>query len=199
MAINYPGPYQVRLFYQTIAGGDLTEQHVLQLNVDVDTAADPGDPFDEWVLKSRLGAAPQLDTWVDDLVAVLVPHFKTTSSISRAELWKYTAGSFNAAFQSSYTIGEAGTSTDGVLYDREDIYTFRSTNGGLAKLYLERPIGNIQVTAQFPTGTAIINNLANFITANASPVIARDNGYLFQALNFLAGYNEASFKNRLRP
>lgn len=196
--VNYPGPWEVRILYSTLSNG-VSTNHVMRINVDVDTDPGPGSPFSDYDLISRAGVIPQLDTFVDDLVALLVPNYDDTSNFSVAELWRYTAGTFDAAFQSSYTIGEAGTSVAVTTQWAQAIITFRSTLGGSGRLTLMQPALLVNVTDAYPFAIANVNNLADFVVANASPFLARDGGYLFSPLNYMVGHNEAMFKRTNRP
>jgi len=198
MAINYPGPYEVRIRYTTPISGNTTFTHRLRLSMDMGTPADPGDPFSEWTALSRQGQTPQLDDWVDDLVALLQPLYHTGTTFVDAELWLYTPGTFDAAFQSTYPIALAGTSSTQNSLNAQAIITFRSQLGGSGRVNLMEAISGFGVEQGFPTNSALINALATFITALGSPVIARDGGYLFTPLKYLPGINEALFKKRFR-
>lgn len=198
MAINYPGPFEVRILY-TASASSIATNHQVRFSMNMNTEADPGDPFSDWTAQSRLGATPQLDTWVDDLMALLQPLFNTTTSFSVAELWEYDPGTFNAAFRSSYALGLLGTSASPTIADSQALITFRSQLGGSARVDLRRTKFSEAVTDAYPFGDTDVQALANFISAVGSPVIARDGGYLFSPLNFLRGFNEKLSKLRLRP
>lgn len=194
---NFPGPYQVRLRYQaaTTVG---SRQHWGSVNLDMDTPADPGDPFVDWVCKSRLGATPTLKAFVDGLVAVVKERYPATESILYAELWQYTPGSNDAHFLSSYDINVVGTNVSSLVQDSQEIYTFRSTNGGSARFNL---MDTVAVPGQFLGYAGVgptIKAVFDYLTAQNSPALARDNGYLFNPLNWLPGVNEALFKDRFR-
>lgn len=195
---NYPGPWEVRLNYGT-AQGSLATASQLRLSVDVDTPPDPGSPPADYDLKSRQGLYYTFSTWVDALVALLRPLFHTGSSFPNAELWKYGQGTFNAAFQTSYTVGLAGSSSTSTAAFSQAIVTFRSQNGGSARINLMQSILASNVTDPYPFANSAVNDLADLITALNSPVIARDGGYLFSALNYLVGQNEHMFKVAQRP
>lgn len=197
MAANFPGPFEVRINYTTNAGS-LARSHQLRLSMAMNIEADPGDPFSDWTAQSRLGATPQLDTWVDDLVALIAVRYPAATSFVDAELWEYEEGTFNAAFRSSYSIGAVGVSMGTAIPDGQEIYTFRSQNGGSARLNLMEAIGTPGVSVAYPNTATSIDDIMEFITALASPVRARDGGYLFAPLNWHPGTNERLFKKRFR-
>lgn len=194
---NYPGPWEWRLFYSTTGGG-LTRPHVMRVSLDVDGDPDPGSEFADYTCVSRLGLAPELDVWTDNMVLKVKALLDPGASIIRAELWKSQDAMFNFAFQSTYSIGVVGTAAGTVNTDGQLIITFRSQNGGSARINVMEPnLPNAQ-TDPYPFADAGALALADYITGHSSPVIARDNGYLFAALNLLVGSNEAAFKDRLR-
>lgn len=197
MAPNFPGPFEVRINYTTNAGS-LPRSHQLRLSMNMNIEADPGDPFSDWTAQSRLGATPQLDTWVDALVALIGVRYPAATSFVDAELWEYDPGTFNAAFRSSYSIGAVGTSMGTAILDGQEIYTFRSQNGGSARLNLMEAIGTPGQSVAYPNTATSVDDIMEFITDLASPVIARDNGYLFAPLNWHPGFNERLFKKRYR-
>jgi len=196
--VNYPGPWELRIFYNTTSAGK-TNNSVMRLNVDVDTPPAPGSPFADYDLKSRSGLVYNAATFTDALILLLKVAFHTSSNFSHAELWKYQTGTFNADFQSSYTIGVAGTSGTATSQLFESITTFRSQNGGSARLHLVQPVYGVNITDTFPFATASMQDIANFLTGLSSPMIARDGGYLFNALHWMVGQNEKLFKDFYRP
>lgn len=196
--VNYPGPWEIRIFYGTTAAGLVTNS-TMRLNVDVDTPPDPGSAFADYDLKSRSGLVYNAASFVDALIALVRPAYHTGSNFSHAELWKYQTGTYNADFQSSYTIGLAGTSATATNQWVVSIVTFRSQNGGSARLHMVQPVYSVNITDTYPFATASINDIADFITGLSSPVIARDGGYLFSALHWLVGQNERMFKVAYRP
>lgn len=196
--VNYPGPWEIRLFYATTAAG-LTSNSVMRINVDVDTPPDPGSPFEDYHLKSRQGLFYNAKTYVDALVNLLKVAYHTSSNFSHAELWKYQTGTFNADFQSSYSVGVAGTSATATSQLFVSIITFRSQNGGSARLHMVQPVYLVNITDTYPFATASIQDIADFCTNLNSPMIARDGGYLFSALHWMVGQNERMFKVVYRP
>lgn len=194
---NFPGPWQWRMFYQTIVG-TLTRPHEMRVNMDVDTPPTPGSPFADYDLKSRAGLFYNAESWTDAFLALLQPCFPATATFNRAELWLYDDGTNDAAFQSSYTIGLGGTGAGASLTDGQARWTFRSQNGGVAFLDMMEMNNAVTPRLAYPSGVAVFDDVADFLVALDSPAIARDNGYLFVPNALLVGTNEALFKDRLR-
>lgn len=195
--VNYPGPWQIRIFYDALFSGTVYP-HVLSMNVDVDADPGAGSPFADYSLPSRSGLFYNAETWTDAVVAVMQPLLHTSSNINRAELWKYDSGSENAAFQSTYDIGVAGTSATATAQDSQSIWSFRSQNGGHA--YFEM-LHTDQVPAArvaYAAMNARAQDVVDLITATQSPMLARDGGYLFSSIWFLPGSSELYFKKRWR-
>lgn len=196
--VNYPGPWQLRLHYNTVQSG-VTTLSTMALSCDVDTPPDPGSDPGDYDMKSRQGLFYNFDSWVDALVALLRPLFNTTANFTDAELWKYQTGTYNADFQTSKSIGLAGTSATATQPYSQGIITFRSQNGGSARVNLMQSSFQSNVTDTYPFTPTGINDLADEIVDLHSPVLARDGGYLFSPLNWLVGQNERMFKRVQRP
>ena len=198
MAINYPGPYEIRLFYTAVYGG-ITYNHETRMSIEMSVAANPGDPFSDWTVELRDGSGKTLDVVVDELVALYVPNFHTSTTFVRAELWQYVTGTFDANFLSTYTVGEAGTSGSATSPDAQLIFQFRTTAGGFAKIDLRHSIDGEAVPLSYPTGSARLDDLIDYLIAANTPMLGRDNSYVFSPLAVQRGRNEKLARDRLRP
>lgn len=196
--VNYPGPWEIRVNYNTVQSG-ITTLSQLRLSCDVDTPPAAGSPPADYDLKSRSGLFYNFSSYITALVALLRPLFHTTSNFTNAELWLYATGTYNAAFQTSVAIGLAGNSAVATQPYNQGIITFRSQNGGSARCVVMQPIYTRNVTDPYPFVPGEVTNLADELVHLHSPVLARDGGYLFQALNWMVGENEHLFKKVQRP
>lgn len=194
---NFPGPWEVRINYIVISLAG-TRPHSQRFSLDMNTAGDPGDTFADFNVLSRDSSNPALDAWLDAYIDLVREIYHTDTTFVDAELWKYTPESFDAAFYATYAIGLAGLSASGTTADGQGIMTFRSQNGGSARLNFMETIAAAGATTPIASATAAVQDIADYITDPGSPVIARDNGYLFTALNWLPGLNEGLFKDRFR-
>ena len=198
MAVNYPGPYEVRIFYtvDTTPGGP--RQHQCRFSCTLVGTPSPGDPFNTIDVFLSGGTSAALHTTTLAVVNVLEDLFNSTdATFDYAELWKYESGTFNADFVSSYTIGSAGTSASATVPCSESIFTFRSTNGGVAKLVLLDTVGAPNQPAAYADLNAINKAIVDYwMSATLSPVKARDNGTPFSFIRLFPGQNEALFKDR---
>jgi hypothetical protein len=194
---NYPGPWEIRINYTAyVLATD--RPHQLRVNVDVDTDPGPGSDFVDYDLVSRAGLYYNAETFTDALIALLQPLYHTNSNFVNAELWKYASGSYNAAFQSAYTIAVAGSSATADVLNGQAILTFRSQNGGSARVNLMESTRAAGATLSYPTAIGAVDDLFDFVTDSQSPMLARDGGYLFSPLNYLPGLNERLFKKTYR-
>lgn len=190
MTLNFPGPYEFRMFYTV-----LTRQHVQKLSMDVVAPPNVGDPFSTITAKCRDENVVALNTAADAWVVVMKAFLKSTeATITHAELWKYTTGTFDATYLASYNISVAGTSAGVANPSSQIIYTFRSDNGGIMRVVLMDTTvdpGPAQVFADLSAASLAVVNLVN---SDASPWMARDNGYTHAFLRFLPGQSERWFK-----
>lgn len=198
MAINYPGSYEVRINYVGNSGGT-TYPHQHRFSMEMDAVGDPGDPFTDFFPLGRLTAFTEtLADYVDDYIALIQPFFSVPTDIVSAELWEYEPGSFNAAFRSVYALGVNGTSGSTTSQDSQTIITFRGTLGGIVRSDFRHTIFPQAVFQGFPTSLSSVNDFADFIVGNNTPIRARDGGFAFAPHKFLPGNNERMIKNRLR-
>lgn len=201
MTINFPGPYEVRLFYTTNAATPALT-HQARYNVILDGVPDVGDPFSSILAVRRDGSPFPLDGEVDDWVTLCKGLYSSAggaASIDYAELWKYTAGTFDASYVSTYSIAQTGSSASPLVAGQETIVTFRTTLGGIMKIYwLETIISTVSVDT-LPFSNTTLDTMADQLIAGTFPWIGRDGGYPIAAIAAYPGQSEALFKKRNRP
>lgn len=193
MAINYPGPYEVRIFYHTNEAAAIAD-HVLRLSCNMNVVASPGDPFSSWSATKRDGTGVVLSTAVDALIVLVKPFFHSSTDFIYAELWEYTPSSFDAIFRSSYTIGVSGTSASVTVSAAQTVVSFRTATGGIFKVDMRGTISNPAIGISFPTAITIVDNLAAHLVGASSPWIGRDNGYPLSPIRYLPGQNERAWR-----
>lgn len=198
MTLNFPGPYQVRIFY-TITLSSVPFSHVQALNLELDGDPLPGDAFS--TITPMADGSPMvialddvIDNWVLDMKAMYSNAGGNT--IDRAELWRYDAGTFDATFISAYSLGIAGTSVSSTQQAAQSIVTMRTKLGGIFKLsFMETVIAPAAVDG----GTilnAALESLVSDIEAADYPWIGRDGGQPFVRIAHYPGTNEQLWKRR---
>jgi len=194
MALNFPGPYELRYFY-TVDSRVHQLRHSLQLN---DTPS-VGDAFSTIIPIERDGdAVTSLNTHVDNFVAVFLPFLSSADgAVNRVELWKYTPSSFDAMYVSVYDISLAGTNVAATIPASQVIWTFRTQEGGILKItILDTTVGaGISLVPPLPT---VAQNIADYINNNNSIVLGRDTSYPFSVVGYYRGQNERLFKRLYR-
>lgn len=203
MALNYPGPYEVRIYY-TVTIGTVALEHTQRLNCECSPNPSPGEPFDDIVVINRgpLGGGPGfsgLHTAVDAYVALMRPLFHSGSAnIDRAELWRYEEDSFEASFVSAYNIDLAGSSAVAATPAGEVIMTFRTIEGGIMKLAYEEASFAAGASASLGIITGPFAAMRDYVLSSSNWILARDTSYPFAGYRFNPGSNEAIFKKRYR-
>lgn len=195
--VNYPGPWQIRLFYSAVELS-VTYQHVLSMNVDVDTPPDPGSAFTDYDLPSRSGLVYNADTWVAAVLDDVKQFMRTDATFHRGEIWKYESGTNNASFQSSKVLNQAGNSASAVTNYSQTIFSMRSQNGGHAYFELLHTVIADGPKLGYSASSADAQDMFDLLTGLSSPMLARDGGYLFAPLFFLPGRSERYFKKKNR-
>jgi hypothetical protein len=198
MTINFPGPYELRVFYTTTVA--VAIRHTQRLNLDCSGVITPGDAFStiQPVYKPGAPSTPKLDviaeTWVDQMKAF----YNTSVTFDGFELWKYAASSFDASFVSAHADTDAGSSGSSLQPAAQSIVTFRTGLGGVMKLsFMESVI----VPAGTDTGTmsnASLETLVASLEGTVYPFWGRDNSFPFTRIAHYPGQNEALFRRRYR-
>lgn len=198
MAINFPGPYEIRIFYtvDTSPGGPLI--HQFRYSVELDGDPDPGDSFNTIQVFVSGGATLGLHTNTLAVVNVMEDLLSAAdATIDYAELWKYEAGTFNATYISSYDISLPGQSANATNPALSLIFTFRTTAGGIMKAVLLDVPGDPGAPVPYATLVPVPKAFADYIIDDTlSPFVARDGGRPFVCLRAFSGENEAVFKKR---
>ncbi|HET8669986.1 MAG TPA: hypothetical protein VFM05_04985, partial [Candidatus Saccharimonadales bacterium] len=148
----------------------------------------------------RSGAAPTLAAYCDAWVALLRPIYSSGAgnTIDLFELWKYAPESFDATFISSYAVGLAGTSGSTVVTAGQDIFVFRTGEGGVMKLNFMESVNVVGAPDTPPLASAALIAIYDFILGSGNAFIGRDGAMPFAMTARYPGTNEALFKRRLR-
>ncbi len=198
MAINYPGPYEVRVQYTALPASGL-KAHEFRFSCSLTTTPVPGVDPTTLNAHQRGGGNTNLVQKVEDLVTFCAELYPATGDFNTAELWEYDPGTFNATWIATWTLGIPGTSGSPIIEDSQTIFTFRTTAGGIVKLDLRNTIHSSIATVPFPTSNSDWNDIGAEFSDEFTIVLGRDGGFAVVPLNALAGTNERDFKKRLRP
>lgn len=195
MPENMDGLYELNIIYTTTPTGFSAMEHRMTIDVYVKGEPEVGTEFELIEVQQRNLLLSNLEVQTDALVALIQPFYSTTSDIARAELFLYEEGTTNKKLISTYDIGLAGTIAAEEIPAQQATLTFRSINGGWAKIQLMEPVlsGKVKISPPY-TGAAL--NLAVHIKSLASPFVARDNSYLWSNLHYSLTENEALMKKR---
>lgn len=200
MALNYPGPYQVRVFYTTdvAPGGPIV--HQMRLNCDIDGAPVTGTPFTEIGCNKRLGEPVLLHTVMTQLMDRLEDIYSAADTvINYAELWKYGVASFDAVYISTYDLSTPGVDLSDAVPCSQSYFTFRTFGGGAFKLSLMETVIPSETPVAYGDLGVDETAIADFFTGDSTSYFwARDNTYPHVCLRRNASQNEATFRQRFR-
>lgn len=198
MAINYPGPYEVRIFYTTTVSS-VVLTHTQRLNIALIEPVVPGTAFNLIGTVSADATPDSLNTIIDEWVAILRPLLSSSgSSVVYAELWKYTPGTFEAEFVSSYDINLAGSNAGTTTLASQSIWTFRTAEGGILKINLIEGVVSQGAKTLYAAQGAASKALVDYVLRSDRVWLGRDTSYPFSHIAQFPGQNEAVFKRRLR-
>jgi hypothetical protein len=191
----YPGPYELRLLYNT-AGRD----HIARYNLKMYTDATPPFNFSAVQLLAKDGSHVYLDVAVDAWVVLMKAIYNSgNSAITAAELWKYEVDSFIAAFQSSYSIGVAGTSGSSYHPAGQSVLTFRTEDGHRMRLDFMESIYATGASLSYAGAPAAVQAIIDFVLSAGNWILARDGSYPQSFHRLHNGENEALFRRIYRP
>lgn len=195
MAANYSGPYQLRFNYQPL---EVSRQ--FRIHMDVQTPPIAGQSFNTIEYKTRDGFGTNLQSWVDNLLSDIAVGFNSgTTTFGQVELWKYTPNTEQAQFVSSYVPTQAGTSPGANLANNQVTFTFRTLEGGIAKLVLlDTAFGFDDEQLLYPTGISGLDNIFDQLSAGDSPMLGKDTSPAFAPYQVSQGQNELLWRNRKR-
>ncbi len=200
MAVNFPGPQELRLNYRVGIDTPLALDHQLRLSFFTAAEPDPGTPFDEIMVVPREIANRSLNLVVDELVTLLQPFFTAAGgAFLNAECWLYTIGTFDAIWISAYDVSEVGTGIVAAQLGGQSIYTFRTIEGGLFKVTVMESSQTQGPSVVYTDMAAAAQALVDFfVEDDESWFLGRDTTYPLLFLKLHPGQNERTFKRRYR-
>ena len=204
MAINFPGPYEIRIFYTCTAtpGGAL--QHEMRLNMQLNADPDPGETFENISVVTGANLTVDLDVVVEEWLTTLAPVYSTSTSFDFVELWHYpTPQSFESEFVSVYSpTVDAGSAGGNTVPASQGIYTFRTLEGGIMKVSTMETTHAPAARQTYPNMGGASQDIVDYVLEGGSIAgqrfLARDTSYPFASIAYFAGQNEALFKQRYR-
>jgi len=200
MALNFPGPYQLRFYYTTANSSHPALQHSQRFNIQLSVDVDPGDPFSAAGILTGSGGTIGADIIVDDYLALVSQIYSNAANNTWdfVELWKYTPGTFEAQFMSVYATNVPGASASAMNPANEQIMVFRTSQGGIMRAHYEESILSIGLPDTPPFANAALDDIREFIDTTPRPFLGADTSYPFATIALYPGQNEALFKRRFR-
>lgn len=191
MAANTKGPYELRIPYVA----DDFIGHTLRLNLMVagSTAPTPGTPAEDVLVVTRSSSIPLPDA-VDSFWDVARERLSTGTAASGYELWRIPTEGGDPIFITAGDLTNINGNGGLLVKNSQEVYTFRSANGGIGKITLMDVASNSETRAPIPSA----NTLGQFAISADSFLLARDDGFFIAKMNLSSGQNEVSFKRRNR-
>lgn len=199
MPINYDGVYEVRIKYSTTPASFSVLEHWHTIDVRLNAEPDPGDLFSVIETLRHDGSVSDLETDVDNYIAVLDDIMATTTDFVLAELWKYPAEGEDGVYVSAYEIGATGAVATGATVAHQFTLTLRSVDGGIMRCQMMESALTIltQFTFPFPAGNG--STISNYLRGTTHPWVARDDSRPIAAIKISGTQNEKLARKRYRP
>lgn len=206
MAINFPGPFELRIPYTIATLTAPVIEHVQRLNIDLVGTPAQADVFSNYDVVDKDGDTTiALSTWIEAYLALFNALFDTSMDVGNIELWKYpTAQSFDSVFWSSYTpTANAGTGAGAPFNSGQVYHTFRTAEGGILKISLMEALRAAGSPVLYGSLSAAEQAFIDFVldgdgATYSAVILARDTSYPIAYNKAFPGQNEAVFKKRFR-
>lgn len=193
MALNYPGPYQLRYEY---SWNGLT--HKGAINMDCLNSPIVGDLFTDITIQLKDGTNKQLSLVSVEYGTVFASLLNNTQAISGFEFWEYTPNTFDAKFISADPLTISGTGGTSPTDAWQTTYSFRSAEGGTAFITTLETSFTYKTQKNYVSLGVAEQALVDYVIATDSPVLARDTSYLYSFIRAGGGTNEKVYRKRFR-
>lgn len=193
MAINFPGPWQVDIFY--LVDG-LTHRQTLNCVL----ASEPtvGDSFFDISALTNAEVPINLGTVVDDYIDLVAALYSEDVNFFNTELYKVEPLGFARQWYSAHAVNVDGTQATTYSPAAEAIMTYRSAEGGIMKITFEELVLNVAGKVTLAATTGATGAVRDFVLGDDNIWIARDTSRPVSGLYWLLGQNEVIFRKRYR-
>jgi hypothetical protein len=192
----YPaGPYTLEIPYvnQSIS-------HSIEFNCDVIGTPTTGDAPDTVTLRSKDGAGRPLDDSANAIWGFIRQLLNTGTLASTYNLWKRNPDNNDKLFISGGSLsapnGSVATASVLAWYA---IYTWRSGNGGIAKVTVLEPW--ISANSRSPLASSVVLAVTAFnswVLGDDNVIMARDRSFPVAPMSESYGQNDKLFERRFR-
>jgi len=196
---NFPGVWEVRVFYTCSPAGQAAVEHRLTFDVKVGTDPDPGTDLSDIDIILRNGTDTGLLSYVTAFMFVIYEAYHASVTFSRVELWRYPVDGYDATFIGAAVLAENGANATGPISAHYSLLTLRTAGGSVLKLQLmeDSLAGDNQIS--YPTGNAVYDDIFAALLALDSGVVGQDDTFPIAGLKASRGQSEAIWRRRNRP
>jgi len=191
-----PDRYEVTLYFGVTVGTQLLiHEHTMRVNIS--EAGSPGVGFGSFEVLKKGGVAEDLESSMLTYLALIYPHYSTTTDFIKMELWTAEIGSDDFTFLSVMDIGEVGSGA-GNQADRYLMWSYRCTDGSVMKqVYLEGE-NSFDTKQTYPTSSTDLNAIRVYTIGNDSPFLSFRGGVPISSEFLSGGQAESVWKARHR-
>lgn len=183
MAINSLSPAFVKV-YTTVA----THQHVMTIPTKFSGTPVPGEAPN---LLAHNASSVGFSSALDNLSTYIKPFLASANgAVDYAEVWSQPAPEDDPVWIYTYQINDDGTSAGATVTANQSVWTFRSANGGVFRLYLMETALAVNIALPYSQFESDKKDLADYITSSLSWIYARDNGAPITCLGYKSKFND---------
>jgi len=141
-------------------------------------------------LRTHVDGSVGFATYIGGLVDLIKPLFGSTETFDDAEVWYQPTPDSDPIWIFTTSLGVAGTNTAEAVVASESVMTFRTSNGGLFRLYLMETCRPVNASLSPSQMSSAETALANALTGTASSIYGRDDGKPVVVLSLKTKFND---------
>lgn len=193
MAVNFAGPYQLRLRY-----GVNGDDHTVKFNVDVDGQPTSYVAWNTINLIAKDTTLLDLPTWSAAFRNAIGAMLPTSWETGTFELYRIAPNSNDATFISSDSTIFTGQRAITAIPDSQTTLTFRTQEGGIAKVVMLGVATDITSRGSLANPPSHYADIVTMMTESNSPILGRDTSPIVTSMNWLLTQNERLYKKLYR-
>lgn len=194
MAINYPGPNTLKLFY-SVDG----KQHSQRINCEISGTPVPGTSTSTMTLVTKSGGTIDLDTAVDDYLNSVRGIYNTSVGWSEMLVQSWDGQGGSPTFLTSRSLNVVGSASAPANLAHQATVTFRTAEGNDMRLQFME--SSLTGRTRVPVSQAGIPGIAQILAAQTGDdgwMLGQDTSYLIAGMNWSQTENEKLAKDRFR-
>jgi len=182
-----PMPLSLAPGYAKLTYSGVLFPHHMTIPIKFDGTPTPGTNPD---LLTKGATTVDAETGIGNFVEVLRPFFNADTHFGLCEIHKVNATTGEDTFIYAFDVGLVGSASGENVPTAQAVITFKTTGGGLYRLYMMEGNQGVNVKLYPPFSAGLLDDLSDFVVGAGSIVYGRDNTYPFTPIAFITKIND---------